>query len=75
MPQNPAERSSRPHLTRTDQAAVAALALVALVGMAVYWVAHGGGNGRLIEIDRAASHPAHFQLDINEAGWPELTSL
>lgn len=75
MPQKPAERHSRPYLTRMDQAAVGALALVALVGMAVYWAAHGGGSGRLIEIDRAASHPAHFQLDINEAGWPELSVL
>jgi competence protein ComEA len=58
-----------------DQAVVGAITLVALVGMAAYWLAHGGASGRLIEIDRAASHPAHFQLDINEAGWPELSVL
>jgi competence protein ComEA len=75
MSKIPSERKTRPWLTRMDQAAVGAMTLVALAGMAVYWIAHGGGSGRLIEIDRAASHPAKFQLDINAAGWAELSVL
>lgn len=60
---------------RTDQAAIAGLLLFALVAMAIYWVAHGGTAGRLIEIDRAAPLAAHFQVDINSAEWTELLVL
>jgi competence protein ComEA len=65
----------RPVLRASDQAAVAGLACLALVGMAVYWVAQGGLRGELIEIDRAAPRVARFQVDINAADWPELAQM
>lgn len=65
----------RPVLRRGDQAIVAVLVLFALVGMAVYWVAHGGLRGELIEIDRAKSLQAKYLVDINIADWPELAEL
>ena len=71
--QNPAERP--PLLKRMDQAAVAALVVVALVSVAAYWLAQGGATGRLIEIDRAEPRPVTFQLDVNEAQWPEFSVL
>ena len=43
--------------------------------MAGYWFAQGGHRGRLIEIDRADRRPLPFQVDINQAEWPELTQL
>ena len=66
---------ARPVLRRRDQAAVAGLVLAALVGMGMYWFAHGGHRGELIEIDRAEPLTARFQVDINTAGWPELAEL
>ena len=43
--------------------------------MAVYWLAQGGASGRLIEIDRAPRETARFTIDVNEAGWPEISQL
>lgn len=62
-------------LRRADQAAVAGLVVMALAGMAVYWYVHGGHRGELIEIDRADPLVARFQVDINQAEWPELAQL
>jgi competence protein ComEA len=65
----------RPVLRAADQAAVAGLVLLALVGMGVYWVVQGGLRGELIEIDRAEPLVARFQVDVNAATWPELSQL
>lgn len=65
----------RPLLKRIDQAVVAALGMLALVSVAAYWFARGGSRGGLIEIDRAPRQVATFQLDVNEAEWPEFSVL
>lgn len=65
----------RPLLRRLDQAAVASLVAAALVGMGLYWFVQGGFRGHLIEIDRATPLTARFQVDINQAGWPELAEV
>ena len=65
----------RPVLRRMDQAAVAALVTLALVGMGVYWVVQGGPRGELIQIDRADSLTARYLVDINKAEWPEIAEL
>jgi competence protein ComEA len=65
----------RPVLRRMDQAAVAALVAVSLVGMGVYWVVQGGPRGELIEIDRAEPLSARYLVDINAAEWPEFAEL
>jgi competence protein ComEA len=62
-------------LRRMDQAAVAALVTLSLVGMGVYWVVQGGPRGELIEIDRAEPLTARYLVDINKAEWPELAEL
>ncbi len=46
--------------------------LLALLG--VMWWRHGG-NGGLIDIDRAPPLVARFQVDVNRADWPELIQL
>ncbi|HEY5311321.1 MAG TPA: helix-hairpin-helix domain-containing protein [Pirellulales bacterium] len=61
----------RPH----DQPAVAALVLLGLVALAVYWLAAGGPSGQLVELDRQAARPAAFRVDLNTAPWPELAQL
>jgi competence protein ComEA len=58
-----------------DQAAVAALVLVALGSTILWWLAQGGARGRLIEIDRAPRQTVQFRIDVNEADWPEFSQL
>jgi competence protein ComEA len=65
----------RPLLRRADQAAVAGLVLLALVGMGAYWFVQGGHRGELIEIDRAEPLTARYLVDINKAEWPEFAEL
>ena len=78
MPERPEtspENASRPLLKRLDQAVVATLVALALVAMGVHWLARGGATGRLIELERAPRDPLVFRVDINEADWPELSTL
>lgn len=60
---------------RTDQAAIAGLALAALAALVAYWLIQGGWQGRLIEIDREPRREIKFLVDVNRAEWPELAQL
>jgi competence protein ComEA len=62
-------------LRRADQAAVAVLVLAALGATIGWWLSHGGLQGRLVEVERAEPRTASFQVDINQADWPELVQL
>jgi competence protein ComEA len=62
-------------LRRGDQAAVAALVVVAVASMTGWWICHGGWQGKLIEIDRAEPLAVRFEVDVNAADWPELMQL
>lgn len=62
-------------LRRADQAAVGGLLFIALLAMAGWWLAHGGGQGNLIELERMPRRTAQFQVDLNVADWPELSQL
>ncbi len=62
-------------LRRADQAAVAVLMLLGLAAAVGWWISQGGPQGRLIEVDRAEPQTAGFQVDLNEAEWPELVQL
>jgi competence protein ComEA len=73
--QEHAGRHWLPLLRAADQVSVAALVVLALIGMGVYWLVQGGATGGLIEIDRAAPLEARFQVDVNAATWPELAQL
>jgi competence protein ComEA len=76
QPQQPVPQSGRRLLLRRlDQVAVAALVFMSLVGVASYWTAQGGFQGRQIEIDRATPQSVAFEVDINLADWPELSAL
>lgn len=73
----PHESVPPPHwlLRRADQAGVAVLVAMGLMATVGWWVVHGGWQGRLIEVERAQPQTAAFQVDVNEAGWPELAQL
>jgi competence protein ComEA len=73
--QENAGRRWRSLLRAADQTTVAALVVLALVGMGVYWLVQGGATGGLVEIDRATPLVARFQVDVNAATWPELAQL
>jgi competence protein ComEA len=62
-------------LRRSDQYVVASIVLVSLLAMAAYWLACGGLSGELVEIDQAAPLSAEFEVDLNDATWPELAQL
>jgi hypothetical protein len=62
-------------LRRADQAVVAALVMLSLVGMAAYYVVQGGWRGGLIEIDRALPLEARFRVDLNQAEWCDGSTL
>jgi competence protein ComEA len=62
-------------LGRGDQTTIAALVLVGLVAVALYWFLAGGASGNLVELDGYQRPPAAFRVDINTAAWPELAEL
>ena len=62
-------------IRRIDQATIGALTLLALAGMAAWWISAGGHRGQLIEIDQAEPLSYQFLVDVNEADWPELAQL
>jgi competence protein ComEA len=68
-------RRVSPALRRADQAAVAVLVLAGLVSTIGWWVAQGGLQGRMVEIERAEPKTATFEVDLNSADWPELVQL
>ncbi len=74
---SPSDRPSFPTwlLRRADQAGVAVLVLVGLGSMGAWWIAHGGCRGSLVEVERLEPRTAQFQVDLNEADWPELVQL
>jgi len=43
--------------------------------MAVVWWRHASEPGGVIDIDRAAPLTVKFQVNINQADWPELMQL
>jgi competence protein ComEA len=51
------------------------LVLIALAATIGWWVAQGGLTGRLIELERAEPQNARFEVDVNQADWPELAEL
>ncbi len=58
-----------------DQAAIAALTVLAVASVGLYWVGQGGARGRLIELDREPRQSVSFQIDLNEADWAEFSLL
>lgn len=62
-------------LRRAEQAAAGGLVACALVAIALWCLAQRRLGSRLIDLDQAPSHPVAFQVDVNQAAWPELALL
>ena len=67
--------TSEPWIRRDDQLTIAILLSAGLIASAVAWWLHGRPNGTLVEIDELPAQTAIFQVDINQADWPELMQL
>jgi competence ComEA-like helix-hairpin-helix protein len=69
--------SSFPHwiLRRGEQTTVAILVAAGIVAVLGWWLFRGGISGRTVEIEKAAPQTAQFQVDINQAPWPEFATL
>lgn len=70
-PPTPSDALIRPRERRT----VAVLAAGALALLAAGWWRHAHEPGGMIDIDRAPPLTAQFQLNVNQADWPELIQL
>ena len=77
QPSSDSVPSNRPKLTlrRPDQAIAAVMVAAALVMLAGHWGYQNWRHRRLIEIDRAVPIDVTFQIDINQADWPEFCLL
>lgn len=64
-----------PLLRRADQAVIASLTALALLGFAAWWARSGGLRGELVDIDLAGPLNYQFLVDVNRAEWPELAQL
>ena len=60
---------------RAEQTVLALLLLAALAAMSGYWVFRVWHRRDLVEFDAAPPLEATFQIDINQADWPELMQL
>ena len=60
---------------RAEQTVLALLLLTTLAAMTGYWVFRVWHRRDLIEFDAAPPLEATFQIDINQADWPELMQL
>ncbi|MEE2707075.1 MAG: helix-hairpin-helix domain-containing protein [Planctomycetota bacterium] len=64
-----------PFLRRGEQALVAVLIAMGIGSIATYWTIRGIRSDDLIEIDHAEPLEFHFEVDLNNAPWPELVQL
>ncbi len=66
---------SRPWLRRADQLTVGVLVAIGFCAVLCHWTWHLLSGDALIEIDRAPPLQLSYQVNVNEADWPELTLL
>ncbi len=71
----PREGRRRPLLSFADQVTVAALVTSCFVAILLHWIWHVASGTDLIAIDQAPPQELSFQIQLNEADWPELTLL
>lgn len=68
-------RRWKPWLRRADQGVVGALVLVGMAALAGHLLVQTARHGRMLDIDELPRRQAAFQVDINQAPWPELAQL
>ena len=65
----------QPLLRRADQVTVATLVAICFLAILFHWTWHLLVGDSLIEIDQARPVELKFEVQINQADWPELTLL
>ncbi len=65
----------RPLLRRADQVTVAVLVTGCFTAILLHWVWQLAFSAALIEIEQAPPLELKFQVQVNQADWPELTLL
>ncbi|MEK6249507.1 MAG: helix-hairpin-helix domain-containing protein [Planctomycetales bacterium] len=54
---------------------MAVVVVFSIVVIGVHWTFHAAQGNDLIEFDKAPQFKATFQVDINQASWPEIILL
>lgn len=62
-------------LRHRDQAVAACVVCLSLLLLIGQWFFFGGHRGDIVEFEEITSRPANFQIDINQADWPEFIML
>ncbi len=65
----------QPLLRRADQATVAVLVAGCLCALLLHWMWHLVFSSALLDIEQAEPLDSQFQIQVNEADWPEFTLL
>ena len=65
----------QPFLRRADQITVAALVTACFAAISLHWIWHLAIGTSLIEIDHAPPLQLNFEVQVNQADWPELMLL
>lgn len=74
-PSHDPQRTSPWFLRRLDQLGVAAMVAAGMAATVAWWMCHGGMRGGVVELDATPTKIARFEVDINQADWPELLQL
>ncbi len=74
-PQSSKNRQPGSLLRRADQTAVATITLVAMFVLGVYQWRQWSGLRGVIDIEHASPRVATFQVNVNEAEWPEVAQI
>lgn len=75
MPSPPLPTPSAALIRPRERRTATVLTAGALALLAAGWWRHAGNGGGMIDIDRAAPLTARFQVNVNQADWPELMQL
>jgi competence protein ComEA len=62
-------------LRRTDQTVIAAVVVLCLTAIGVWYLAQGGWSWAVIDADRAETQSVRYQVDVNTAEVPELIQI
>jgi competence protein ComEA len=75
MPSPPCSTPTDALIRPRERRTATVLTAGALALMAAGWWRHAGDAGGMIDIDRATPLTAQFQVNVNQADWPELMQL
>jgi competence protein ComEA len=72
---DPSSSRWQPLLREADQLTIAVLITIGFLAILLHWTWHWVAGDSLIEIDQAPPLELPFEVQLNQAEWPELTLL